>query len=376
LKKLKSFEHFIIESEFNEVNEFNLNLFGSFKKFLKNIKKDKDEDFIDDIEIMNPETKGMIKLSSALSYDKKSKVKQLADMAMAELKDNVKDAKAVSPEQKISFQFNKQLKKRKEQSKEWGEDWTQDDEKALKSEIIVNQIDSMKGEKKQALLKKALENVDDDRLLKLDKRVDNDSAEQIYKSIGDVDKYFADESGKGHNITQSILRSKSATLKQRENAIMFDWVMGSDSAGALMASQHMIDKLKMGKGAQDGFKYRDGKGETFAEKPGGNLSSEVEKENIKAIDDIYQKTQDYYKEKGIKTVKVYRGTDSENPSEKYKNPMESWTTERAVAAQYGEFIQEKEFPVERVMMGSFDKNFPDPYDSSGNPSKEIVILGQ
>jgi len=113
--------------EFNEMNEFNLNLFGAFKKFLKNAKKDKDDDFIDDIEIINPETKKPIKLSSALSYDKKSKVKQLADKAMAELRDNIKDSKAVGPEQKVSYQFNKQLKKRKADAKKWGEDWTERD---------------------------------------------------------------------------------------------------------------------------------------------------------------------------------------------------------------------------------------------------------
>lgn len=370
MKKIKIYE------EFHEINEFNLNLFGAFKKFLKNVKKDNDDEFIDDIEIINPETNEPIKLSSALSYDKKSKVKQIADKAMAELRDNIKDSKAVGPEQKVSYQFNKQIKKRKADAKKWDEDWTERDEKRLKSEIIVNQIDSMKGEKKQAFLKKALKNADDDRLMMLDKRVDNDGAEQIYKSMGDVDKYLADESGKGQSVTQSILRSKSATPEQREKALMFDWVASSESAGALMASNHMMKKLKMGKRAQNGFKYRDGEGETFAEKPGGNLTPESEKANIKAIEDIYQKTQDYFKEKGIKTIKVYRGTDTENASEKYQNPMESWTTDKAVAQQYGEYVQEKEIPVERVMMGHFDKNFPDPYGMDGKPSKEIVILGE
>ena len=374
MKHVKLFEQFVNDER--ELNEFNLNLFGKFKKLLKNIKPDKDDEFIDDIEILDPQTKKMIKLSSALSYDKKSKVRQIADKAMAELKDNTKDSKTINPGQKVKYEFNKQLKSRKEQAKEWGEEWTKDDENYLKTEIVVDQVNSLKGEDKKEFLKKALENADDTRFMMLDKRVDNESAEQVYNSMGDVDKYLADTSGKGQNVSQTILRSKSATPVQREKALMYDWVASSNSAGALMTSKHMMQKLKMDKKSQDGFKYREESGENFTEKPGGKLTPESEKANIKAVEDIYQKTQDYYKEKGIKTVKVYRGTDTENAGKEYQNPMESWTTDKSVAQQYGQYIQEKEIPVERVMMGHHDKTFPDPYDMNGNPSKEIVILGE
>ena len=379
MKRVKLFEEFIEDSRRelnNDINEFNfVNLFGKFKKFIKVGKSDGDEEFLDDIEIINPETKKTIQLSSALKYDEDSAVRKIADAALKELKDNIVDSKHITPDHKSKYLFNKELKQQKAQSEEWGEEWTEKDTTRVKAETDVKVYNTLEGEKKNDFLKTILKDPNDVVLSNVSKWVDNDGAEIAYKSISNVDDYLNDDSGKGQSVTQIVLRSSSANDKQRQKSLMYDWVASPSSAGSLMMADHMIKKLKMSKETQAGFKHRTDNGETFAQKPGGNLISDVEKQNIKAVEDIYNRTQDYYKQKGIKTVKVYRGSDSKDPDE-FKNPIESWTTDKNVALQYGQYVHSKEIPVERVMMGHFDKDFPDPMDYAGNPSKEIVILGE
>ena len=384
MKRIKSYNDFLYEN-YSQVDEINLNLFGKFKKILKLTKDDGDKEYLDDIEIINPETKKPIKLSSALNYDKKSGVRKLADLAMAELKDNVKDSKHVSIEQKVTFEFNKELKARQKQSKEWGEEWTKEDTEGVKSEILVKNYRNLSGDKQSKFLSDVvLKTIDNEatsdktkerRFEMLDNITSNKDAETLYKKLGDVDSYLDDDSGKGQDITQIIMRSKSATLEQRKKALMYDWVASPSSPGSLMMAKHFTDKMNMNDDSKKGLEFREGRGEKYEQKPGGNLEKEQADLAIKAADDIYDKTQQYYKDKGIKTVKVYRGSDDKNP-DGYKNAIESWTTSKEVASQYGQYVHSKEIPVERVLMGHFDKSFPDPYDYDENPSKEIVILGE
>jgi hypothetical protein len=380
--RIKSYNEFLNEN-YSKVDEINLNLFGKFKKLLSRTKDDGDKEFLDDIEIMNPKTKKSIKLSSALSYDKNDPMKKLADLAMAELKDNVKDSKYVTTDQKIEFQFKKELKKRQEQSKEWGEEWTENDTHSVKSEILTNNYVELEDEKKTEFLKKnvvpSLEGLSDSakhrRISSIDSKVNNEGADVMYDTLGDVDAYLNHESGKGQEVTNTILRSTKATPKQRQKAIMYDWVANPSSSSSIMMANHMADKLKMGKDARSGVEYRKKNGVEFDKTFGGDLEKEQKDQAIKAVDDIYNKTQEYYKSKGIKTVKVYRGSNSKDPAS-YSNAIESWTTSKESAAQYGQYVLEKEIPVERVLMGHFNKDFPDPYDFNGNTSKEIVILGE
>lgn len=381
-QRIKSYNEFLAEN-YAGIDEINLNLFGKFKKFLRKNKDDGDKEFLDDIEIINPETKKPIKLSSALNYDKKSKVRQIADLAMAELKDNVKDSKYVSSDQKLDFKFKKELKARQKQSKEWGEEWTDSDTELVKSETYVEHYRGLNKEEKSKFLKDnvvgSLDGLTDStrhrRLATFDNRVSNDDADILYDALGDVDKYQAEKDGRGQEVTQIILRSKKATPKQRQKAIMYDWVANPASPSSIMMADHLADKLKMNDKSRSGIEYRKEKGAQYHEMSGGELAKEQKDEALEAVDAIYNKTQEYYKSKGIKTVKVYRGSDSKELAD-YGNAIESWTTSKESASQYGEYVHEKEIPVERVLMGHFDPSFPDPNDFNGNPSMEIVILGE
>jgi hypothetical protein len=371
MKYIKLFEDWVFENEISHISEWEIV---------------KESDDLENAKIKNPKSGRMIKLASALKYDKGTELRKAADEMLAKLKKKPaeNDADAEKKLQKdISDEIEKRGKQYKEEAKEYGEEWTKEDDRNLRNEVLLDFYGQVKDPKAKRKIEDEIldsEDIKTSDYAKVARTFDNEGVDRAIEKLG-KEKIDALLDGNGQELGELILRSKNATPEQRQKAIMFQWVQDSASPGAILAAEHLTKKIGMGKKAQDGLAYRQENGSSFDSREYGGLRDDVKKENIKAVDDIYNKTQEHFKKKGIKDIEVYRGSDEKDP-DKYENPIESWTTDPEVGKNYGEYTHKKKVPVERIFTGHFDKGFPDPYafgatDKDGNPimSKEIVVLG-
>ena len=385
-KHVKLFEEWAAEE--NSTNESLASAVAKFSNWISMITGGNKEKTIDDITIVNPDTKKDIKLTSALKKDDNTTAKKVANAFMDEYKkDDKKESKDSVLQKGITDEIEKRGKKYKEEYKEYDQEWTKEDDRNLRNEVL---IDFYKGAEDVETKRKIEDAIIDAKDIKprdyavVARTFDNEGVDRAIEKLGKekIDALLEDPSGNGQELGELILRSKNATPEQRQKAIMFQWVESPTSPGALLAAEHLSDKIGMGKKAKDGLAYRQDQGESFDKRAYGGIRDDVKKENLKAIDDIYNKTQEHFKKNGIKDIEVYRGSDEKDP-DKYENPIESWTVDPEVGKNYGEYTHKKKVPVERIFTGHFDKGFPDPYafgatDKDGNPimSKEIVVLGK
>jgi hypothetical protein len=360
---------------------------AKFAKWLGFDKEKKSNNPLDKITILNPETENKIKMQSALKKDEDDPVKKLADDFYDEYKkDKEKESSSEVLNRDIEQEYKKREEERKKEYKEYDQEWTDEDSRNLKNEIL---LDFYQGAKDPETQKKIEDMYIDQKDIKphdyarAAMHFSDEGCDRTIEKLGKekIDKLLKDPNGEGQNLGELILRSKNATPEQRKKALMYQWVENPQSPGSLMMADHLAKKLEMGKKAQDGLAYRKGEGESFDDRPYGGVRDDVKEANLKAVDDIYTKTQEYYKKKGIKEIEVYRGSDEE-AVDKYENPVESWTSDKEVGKNYGEHTHKKKISVERILMGHFDENFPDPFafgatDKDGKPvmSKEIVVLG-
>lgn len=385
MKHIQLFEDW---SANREVNESLASAVAKFAKWIGIDKKTDSNNPLDKITIVNPETKNTIKLDSALKKDDEKPVKKLAVQFYDEYKkDSDKESKNSVLDKDISDEISKRAKKYKEEYKGYGQEWTAEDDRNLKNEVLLDFYEGAKDPETQRKIEDMYIDQKDIKprdYARAAMRFSDEGVDRTIEKLGKekIDKLLADPNGEGQELGELILRSKNAEPEQRKKALMYQWVENPESPGSLMMADHLAKRLKMGKKAQDGLAYRNESGENFEDRPYGGIRDDVKAANIKAIDDIYDKTQEYFKKKGIKDIEVYRGSDEEDP-DKYENPIESWTTDPEVGKNYGQYTHKKKIPVDRILIGHFDKNFPDPYafgatDEDGNyiMSKEIVVLGQ
>lgn len=380
---IKLFEEW--QGELDESLSSAIAKFASFLSFDRNTKSDNP---LDKVRIVNPETKNQIKLDSALKKDDDTQVKKIADAFNKEYqKDKEKESQDNVLHKDMSDEIAKREKKYKEEYKEYGQDWTAEDDRNLKNEVLLDFYKGAKDEETRKKIEDAYLDAKDIKprdYAKAATTFTDDGVDRAVEKLGKekIDALLNDPSGEGQELGELILRSKSASPEQREKALMFQWVENPQSPGAILTANHLSKRLGMGEKAKQGLAYREENGENFDKRGYGGLRDDVKDANIKAVDAIYDKTQEYFKKKGIKDIEVYRGSDEEDP-DKYENPVESWTSDPEVGKNYGEYTHKKKIPIERVFVGHFDKNFPDPYafgatDDDGNyiMSKEIVVLGK
>lgn len=380
MKYIKTFE------EFN-IYESAASAFSKFSNFISLDPKAKSNDPIDKIMIVNPENKRSIKLTSALQKDDNSPAKKLADKIHQEYKKDEEDESKNSVLDKdVSDEIAKRGEKYKKEYKEYDQEWTEADDRNLKKEVLIDFYIGAKDEETKKKIEKTY--IDDPKLEPGDYKkaainFSDEGVDAMYDKLGskEIDDLLADAEGDGGDVAELVLRSKNATTEQRKSALRLQWVKDPSGPGAILMADHLATRLKMGKKANDGLSYRKTNGDPFSKRSYGGLRPNIEKENTKAVDKLYDETQEYYKKKGVKEVTVYRGAE-EKDSGKYESPVESWTTDPKVAKAYGYNQYTKKIPVDRILMGHFDKSFPDPYamgveDEEGNAlkSKEIVVLG-
>jgi len=120
--------------------------------------------------------------------------------------------------------------------------------------------------------------------------------------------------------------------------------------------------------------------QTFVGEDKPSKSTKVPKVQRDSLDaylgGVYDNTQDYYKERGIDTVTVYRGVGAlkadkyakgEKVQLKSSNALESWTTNKGVARAWGTMVQ-ADVPVDRILgMSTTGIGTVDEY--------EVVVIG-
>ena len=380
MKHIKSFESFINESK--DLGE----VVKKFSSFISVDNKIKSDNPINKLKIKNPETDKIIKLTSALKKDDSSKVKQLADIFYKEYQsgNGTNDEAASKLDKDIDNEIQKREKQYKEEYKEYGQDWTETDSHRLKNEVRLD----FYGNEKNPVLKRKIEQdflndpkIDGQDYVKAADSFDDEGIDYAYDKLDKEKLNKILNTPDGSDYAKLILRSKNANPEQRQISLQNEWVRSSDSSASILMAEHLSKRLNMSKDVQKSINYRKENGTAYSDTKFGGLRNDVTKKNIEAIDNIYNKSQEYYKKKGIKEITVYRGTDDKDI--KYKNAIESWTSDSTLAKEYGYYQHKKTIPVEQVLMGHFDDKFPDPYamgvtDDKGNPkkSKEVVILGK
>jgi len=65
----------------------------------------------------------------------------------------------------------------------------------------------------------------------------------------------------------------------------------------------------------------------------------------KGVQDIYEETQNFYKKKNIKQVKIFRGVKQVYLTNR---PMESWTSDKSLAKKFGDTIKSENVDVSKI----------------------------
>jgi len=350
--------------------------------------------------VTNPKTGKKVKVATALAYPPEHPLHKAGLLVLNKLKSfkkSKKKTKSVSKpekpkqtpkvnntefskfERKAEKLYKKEVEETKRLSAEWGQDFTKNDEISLKNQTYSQVYTEVPADKKSEFFKFYISKLKpeerDNALFWFSKVADNKTSDLIHDEIGDVDALLSREDGKGQDYAAVILRSNKSTLKNIKKALMFNWVADSENPASLFLARHFTKKMNAGDVVKKSLKYRLKRGVEFKNTSGGDLTKDSLQNMTTAAEEIYNDTQKYFKDKGIKTLKLYRGSDIKDVNA-YSNPIESWTSDKDIAAQYGEFVHTKTFPVEQILMGHFDPDFPDPDTFGAGPSKEIVVINK
>jgi hypothetical protein len=143
-------------------------------------------------------------------------------------------------------------------------------------------------------------------------------------------------------LAKSEKRFLRADRKQRQDFLQWNWVHGSNRKFA----------VRMKEAAKREFGLKG-----VIRNPRGFRISNSQVEDIrKDLRDMYRKTQEDFKARGIKKVRLYRGVQSNVTT---PGALESWTTDPDIAKSFGSNVMVKEVPVEKILNYRGSRNWVD-----------------
>ena len=151
-----------------------------------------------------------------------------------------------------------------------------------------------------------------------------------------------------------VNRYLRATEIERENALRWNWVHGSNRKTSILMKQ--------------AAKREFGLGGTIYNPRGFVIPDAVAKSAGKDLRRIYERTQAEFRRKGVKTLRVYRGTKKEIG---VHGDVESWTTDKAVARKFGGVVETRDIPIEKVLT---HEGSADWVNGTWGNQKEVVVL--
>lgn len=133
-------------------------------------------------------------------------------------------------------------------------------------------------------------------------------------------------------VNANLTRLDALSVDEKRDYLMWNWVHGSNRKGSLLFKQATKDALNA-------------KGIVFNRnnlKIDPRLAEKLES----TVLNVYNSTQEQLRERGIKTIRLYRGVKTDTP---IRGVVESWTSDRSVAESFGGKIMVKDVPAKDIL---------------------------